>query len=317
MLYINKRYYYKTHPDLAIYEPRKLESIFVEVVLPKKSNLIVGCINKYPYMDICTFHDHYLNPLLDNLSKKAKKTIVLLGDSNIDLLNFDTSEYVSTFLDDLASNSLQPQIPLPTRISNNSKTLIDSIFCNIPNPLVKSAITGNISSSISDHLPQFFILPEFFSKSPPTKYNITLHDWEKFSNQSFLQDFEKINWNQVFQLNQNNVNITFENYLSTVNTLINSHAPLKKLNKKQRKLQQKLWITKGIQIAIEKKNRLFKKHSKCGDSNKNIFHQEYKTYRNSLSTLLKQSKKSHYNNYFRNNINNIKNTWKGIKSIIS
>ena len=195
-------------------------------------------------MDICTFNDHYLNPLLDNLSKEANKTIVLLGDFNIDLLNFDTSEYASTFLDDLASNSLQPQILLPTRISNNSKTLIYNIFCNIPNTLVKSAMSGNISSSISDHLPQFFILPEFFSKSPPTKYNIISHDWEKFNNQSFLQDFEKINWNQVLQLNQNNVNITLENYLNTVNTLINFHAPLKKLNKKQRKFQQKPWITK-------------------------------------------------------------------------
>ena len=102
-----------------------------------------------------------------------------------------------------------------------------------------------------------------------------------------------------------------------MNTLINSHAPLKKLNKKQRKFQQKPWITKGIQNAIEKKNRLFKKYIKGGDCNKNIFHQEYKAYRNSLSTLLKQSKKSYYNNYFRNNINNIKNTWKRIKSIIS
>ena len=89
---------------------------------------------------------------------------------------------------------------------------------------------GNISSSISDHLPQFFILIEFFSKSPLTKYNIISHDWEKFGNQSFLQDFEKINWNQVLQLNQNNVNITFENY---PNTLITSHTSLKKLNKKQ------------------------------------------------------------------------------------
>ena len=98
-----------------------------------------------------------------------------------------------------------------------------------------------------------------------------------------------------------------------MNTLINSHAPLKK----QRQFQQKPWITKGIQNAIEKKNKLFKKYIKCGDSNKNTFHQEQKTYQNSLSTLLKQSKKSHYNNYFRNNINNIKNTSKGIKSIIS
>ena len=45
-----------------------------------------------------------------------------------------------------------------------------------------------------------------------------------------------------------------------------------------------------------KKNRLFKKYIKCGES---IFHQEYKTYRNSLSTLLKQSKKSYYNNYLQ------------------
>ena len=108
-------------------------------------------------MDICTFNDHYLNPLLDHLSKEANKTIVLLGDFNIDLLNFDTSEYVNTFLDGLASNSLQPQILLLTRIFNSSKTLIDKVFCNIPIPLVKSAMSGKISSSISDHLPQFFI----------------------------------------------------------------------------------------------------------------------------------------------------------------
>ena len=60
---------------------------------------------------------------------------------------------VYTFLDDLASNSLQPQILLPTRIFNNSKTLIDNIFCDISDSLVKSAMSGNISSSISDHLP--------------------------------------------------------------------------------------------------------------------------------------------------------------------
>ena len=176
LLYINKRHSYKTRLDFAIYQPKKLESIFVEVVLPKKSNLIVGCIYKHPSMDICTLNDHYLNPLLDNLSKEANKSIVLLGDFNTDLLNFDTSDHVSTFLDDLGSNSLQPQILLPTRISNNSKTLIDNVFCNIPSPLVKSAMSGNISSNILDHLPQFFILPEFFSKSSTTKYNIISHD---------------------------------------------------------------------------------------------------------------------------------------------
>ena len=90
----------------------------------------------------------------------------------------------------------------------------------------------------------------------------------------------------------------------------------KKLNKK-RNFKQKPWITKEIKNAIEKKNRLFKMYIKCVSSNKNILHQEYKTYRNSLSTLLKQRRKFYYNNYFRNNIYNIKDTWKGVKSIIS
>ena len=36
LLYINKRHSYKPRPDLNIYEPKKLESVFVEVILPKK-----------------------------------------------------------------------------------------------------------------------------------------------------------------------------------------------------------------------------------------------------------------------------------------
>ena len=36
-----------------------------------------------------------------------------------------------------------------------------------------------------------------------------------------------------------------------------------------------------------------------------------------LSTLLKKSKTYYYNQYFKANISNIKNTWKGIKSIIT
>ena len=112
-------------------------------------------------MDICTFNYQYLDPVLSNLSNEANKTIVLLGDFNNDLLNFDTSVHVSTFLDDLATNSLQPWIFLPTRISKNSKTLIDNIFCNIATLRVKTVMSEDCSSSILAQLPQFFILPDF------------------------------------------------------------------------------------------------------------------------------------------------------------
>ena len=81
-----------------------------------------------------------------------------------------------------------------------------------------------------------------------------------------------------------------------MNALINSHAPLKNLNKKQRKFQQKPWIRRGIVNSILKKNRFFKKWVKYNNhNNKSALHNEYKAYRNNLSTLIKQSKKYYSN----------------------
>ena len=44
---------------------------------------------------------------------------------------------------------------------------------------------------------------------------------------------------------------------------------------------------------------------------------KFKNYRNSISNLIKISKKEYYSSFFNENINNIKNTWRGIKNIIN
>ena len=68
------------------------------------------------------FNDYYINNLLDKLSKE-NKTVFLLGDFNIDLLNYDQHSRTNTFLDSLSSHMLLPPIVQPARIRNNSKTL--------------------------------------------------------------------------------------------------------------------------------------------------------------------------------------------------
>ena len=83
----------------------------------------------------------------------------------------------------------------------------------------------------------------------------------------------------------NDVNISFNNYLSKVNSVIMSHVPMKKLNKQQQKFLQKPWFTTAIQNSIHKKNKLFKKYIKCQNSvSKNDIHRGYKSYRNKSST---------------------------------
>ena len=136
----------------------------------------MGYIYKHPSMDMCTFTDHYVNPLLENLSKEQNKKIFLMGDFNIDLLTFDTSQLINDFIDSITSSSLQIQILQPTRIHKSHKTLINNIFYNIPNFEIKNSVSGNITTTLSDHLAQFFLMPNFFSNSPPSKYNIMTHD---------------------------------------------------------------------------------------------------------------------------------------------
>ena len=66
------------------------------------------------------------------------------------------------------------------------------------------------------------------------------------------------------------------------------------------------------------KNKLLANFINTKDSIlKEEFHTNYKKYRNLLSTLIKKSKQAYYDKPFERNWNNIKNTWKRIKSLIS
>ena len=66
------------------------------------------------------------------------------------------------------------------------------------------------------------------------------------------------------------------------------------------------------------KNKLLKNFiNKKDPVPKEEFHTNYIKCRNLLSTLMKKSKQACYDKYFEKNWNNIKNTWKGIKSLIS
>ena len=46
-------------------------------------------------------------------------------------------------------------------------------------------------------------------------------------------------------------------YLSKIEGLLETYAPLKKLNKKELKFLTKLWITQGLQNSIKKKNNIY------------------------------------------------------------
>ena len=114
-----------------------------------------------------------------------------------------------------------------------------------------------------------------------------------------MLDYFDIDWFNTLKLDEKNVNSS------------------KKVNHYKLR-SKKLWMTSGIQKSIYIKNKLLRKFVNKKDPKiKVVFHEHYEMYRNLLSTLMKQSNQMYYTKYFENNWNNIKNTRKRIKTIIS
>ena len=315
LLYISKNLNYINRPDLNLYKSKELESTFVEIIQPKKNrNLIVGIIYRHPCMDIDEFNAHYLPKLLSKISKESKnKDFVLMGDFNIDLLNYNTNNSIAEFLDKMYSSSLLPLITHPTRISKTSQTLIDNIFTTA---ISDESKTGNITTVISDHFCQFISLPlaETIPK-PKDRYGRNFRDFNK---ENVLSDMRNIDWQYLLDIQKINPNLSIEKFLTKMSQLMDKHVPLKKLSQQEILQKDKPWITKGLIASIKKKNVIHRKM--CRTKNpvaKEELNIKYKMYKNKILKLTRLSKANHFNNYFSENKTNLLKVWQGIKSIIN
>ena len=310
LLYIANHLSYKCCNDLNIYKKSELESKFIEIVNPRKSNIIVGIIYRHPSMDLNDFNCNYLNKLLENISKE-QKSVFLPGDFNVNLLNYNEHNQTNELLDSLASNSFTPLILQSTRITRHSNTLIDNIFSNVIDPDI---ISGNFNATISDHLPQFSIIPNMFGNIPSNKSNIYERDWSKFYREKNFLDYFSVDWEDLLKIDELNADNSNKMFSDKINMLLDTNAPLKRVKKYKLKFKSKPWIMLGLQKSVSVKNKLLTNFiNKKDPILKEERHTNYKKYRNLLSTLIKKS----IFRYFQRNWNNIKNTRKGIKSLIS
>ena len=112
-------------------------------------------------------------------------------------MNYNEHNQTNEFLDSLASDSFIPLILQPTRITSHSNTLTGNIFSNVINPDI---ISGNLTATISDHLPQFSIIPNMFGNIPGNKSNIYERDWSKFDQENFILDYFSVDWRICLKL---------------------------------------------------------------------------------------------------------------------
>ena len=283
-----------------------LECIFIEIKLPKKGNIIVGEIYRPPNSNPAQFIEMLDGLLSDNFFHN--KSCFIMGDFNLDLLNCSNNPPSQDFLSLMLSKSFLPLTRKPTRISDNSATLIDNIFFN---SLYSDVSSGIIVSDLTDHLPIFALLSNMSTtKTQPT--NFGFRNMSESNINRLRERLRSVNWSTVY--NQRDANLSFDTFLNILSSNYNATIPLSKPNRSYyKKIPRQPWITKSLLRSINKKNKLYYKYRKAPNT---LNKSRYTCYRNILSTSLRLAKKSYFSEQFDKCKFDVKSTWKVINEAL-
>ena len=100
------------------------------------------------------FNDKMSN--IVNVVRRENKTCYLLGDYDINILNYENNAQTPQFVDMISSNGFLPLITRPSRVTATSATSIDNIFTNNIGDM-NNSVEGLFITDISDHFPVFHI----------------------------------------------------------------------------------------------------------------------------------------------------------------
>ena len=145
----------------------------------------------FPFMLCLFFFNERLNAVL-NCVNNEKKLCYLMGDYNINILNYDSRSATVEFVDMLYSHAFLPLINRPTRITQNSATIIDNIFTN---NIGESECGHNVIlvTDISDHFPIFHIWKHTQIAQTDDTY-ISSRNYSHVNKLSFQQALSEIDW---------------------------------------------------------------------------------------------------------------------------
>ena len=105
---------------------------------------------------------------------------------------------------------------------------------------------------------------------------------KNFNLENFLVDMKR-NLSKIdFDSPNSNINNDVCNLTTTFKTVLNKHVPLRTMTRKEKRLSEKPWTTKGILVSIQMKYKLFIACFKSNNADKKA---SYKKYRNKLTHI--------------------------------
>ena len=81
-----------------------------------------------------------------------------------------------------------------------------------------------MTATISDHLPQFAIVPNIFGNISGNKSNIYERDRSKFDRENFILEYFSVDWEDLLKIDKFNVDNSTKIYLDKINMLLDTYS---------------------------------------------------------------------------------------------
>lgn len=275
-------------------EHSSLESLWLEVK-PQNCKPFLVC-NLYRPPDCKDEWFGYLEENLIHVSS-CDKEIIMMGDVNVDLL-VDGSKQCK--LTDIASSyQLHQLISEPTRVTENSETLLDHVYVSNMSKVVSSKV---LPLSLSDHYAVLLTYHNKSSKETERGHKVVrFRSTKSFKSDVFLDELQNAPWTNVYI--QSDPNEALQVWYDTFTSVLDKHGPM--VTKRVKHIQQPKWMTSEILEAI-KKRQSFKA---------NKMFTEYRKQRNVVKYLIMKAKKNFYNSILSSSSTDHRKVWQCIKSL--
>ncbi|CAK1602723.1 unnamed protein product [Parnassius mnemosyne] len=293
--------YSNQNDGVLLYIKSEIKHSISQPLLSDSSGLIVNFDNEYAILGMYRSpSQRNINKFCDSLdlclaSLASVRSVVLIGDININISPNNNELNNSKYLDLMAHHGFLAAHVLPTR----NESCIDHVMLRSN----RYTATYILDSFITDHAPIVFHLDCKIIRYPSKTTTLKI-DYPPLLKQLSDTDFS-------FLYNIMDANDAATALTNIITDAIISHSI--KINIPHRKRCIKPWLTPGLVRCIRHRDKLHKKAKR--DKNNAILQITYTRYRNFCNNLLKKIKTAYEKTEFCKNKRNPKGTWNTINKI--
>ena len=198
-------------------ETNDISCLWLEILPEKGKSFLVG--NMYRPPDSKIEYNDKFEDFIDTVLNE-EKDFILLGDINKNLLNDEIEREWGNFITSLGLTQLVSE---PTRVTNESSTLIDHIYTNKENNIQHVNVE---KLCLSDYYGIFCNRSSHVSSDRNNEHQyITYRSFKNFEENRFLNDLSMVPWEiiECFDTIDDMVSV----WTSLFTEVLNKHAPIK------------------------------------------------------------------------------------------